>query len=54
MEDQDELIIRKFKLDSEDVALEANNKATLEDVGYNADLYFVYRQSRGQHSKLGA
>ena len=52
MEDQDELIIRKS--DSEDVALEANNKATLEDVGYNADLYFVYRQSRGQHSKLGA
>ena len=38
MEDQDELIIRKFKLDSEDVALEANNKATLEDVGYKADL----------------
>ena len=31
MEDQDELITRKS--DSEDVALEANNKAMLEDVG---------------------
>ena len=36
MEDQDELITRKS--DSEDVALEAYNKAMLEDVGYNADL----------------
>ena len=51
MEDQDELIIRKS--DSEDVALEANNKATLEDVGYNAHR-LVYRQSRGQNSKLDA
>ena len=39
MEDQDELIIRKS--DSEDVALEANNKATLGNVGYNADLYIA-------------
>ena len=36
MEDQDELITRKS--DSEDVALEANNKAILEDIGCNADL----------------
>ena len=35
MEDQDELIKRKSH--SEDVALEANNKAMLADVGYNAD-----------------
>ena len=37
MEDQDELIIRKS--DREDEALEAYDKATLEDVGYNADLW---------------
>ena len=39
MEDQDELIKRKSH--SEDVALEANNKAMLEDVGCNAELYIV-------------
>ena len=51
VEDQDELITRKSG--SEDVASEANNKAILEDIGCNADLYFeVYRQSRGQHSNL--
>ena len=30
--------------------------AVLEDVGHNADLYFVFsyrQQSRGQHAKLG-
>ena len=39
MEDQDELITRKS--DSESVALEANNKAILEDIGRNADLRYV-------------
>ena len=50
MEDQDELLIRK--LEYEEVDLETNNKAVLEEVGQNADLYIVYRQSRGQHAKL--
>ena len=68
MEDQDELIIRKS--DCDEVGSEANNnrsnnKAALEDIGHNADLYLVlyilyvlllsstsillYRQSRGQY-----
>ncbi len=39
--------------DSEDVALEANNTAILEDIGCNADLHIVNQeQSRGQHSNL--
>ena len=44
MEDQDELIIRKSEC--EELGLEANTKAVLEDVGHNADLYltFVYRR----------
>ena len=42
MEDQDELITRKS--DSEDVALEANNKAILEDIGCNADLYIANQE----------
>ena len=33
MEDHDELIIRK--LDNEDVGVEDDNKAVLDDVGYN-------------------
>ena len=37
MEDQDELIIRKSEC--EELGLEANTKAVLEDVGHNADLY---------------
>ena len=36
MEDQDELIIRKSEC--EELGLEANTKAVLEDVGHNADL----------------
>ena len=39
MEDQDELIMRK--LECEELGLEANAKAVLEDVGHNADLYEV-------------
>ena len=50
MEDQDELIIRKSEC--EELGLEANTKAVLEDVGHNADLYFVYCQSR-DNIKLG-
>ena len=40
MEDQDELIIRGSEC--EELGLEANNKAVLEDVGHNARR-FVYR-----------
>ena len=36
MEDQDEFLIRKSEC--EEVGLETNNKAALEDVGQNADL----------------
>ncbi len=51
MEDQDELIIRK--LEYEESGLETNNKAMLEDVGQNEDLYINNQESRGQHhSKL--
>ena len=42
MEDQDELIIRKSEC--EELGLEANTKAVLEDVGHNADLYFIANQ----------
>ena len=48
MEDQDEFIIITRKSDSEDVALEANNKAMLEDVGCNADLYIVNQEDNTQ------
>ena len=34
--------------------LETNNKAALEEVGQNADLYIANQQSRGQRAKLGA
>ena len=50
MEDQDEFLIRKSEY--EEVGLETNNKAVLEDVGQKCR--FVYCQSRGQHAKLGA
>ena len=42
MEGQDELIM--LKLDSEEVGLEDNNEAVLEDVGYNADLYIANQE----------
>ena len=35
---QDELIVRTSE--SEEVGLEDDNQAVLDDVGYNADLYF--------------
>ena len=50
MEDQDELIT--LKSDSEDVALEANNKAILEDIGYNADLYIANQEDNAQSQTL--
>ena len=37
MEDQDELIMRKSEC--EELGLEANAKAVLDDVGHNADVY---------------
>ena len=46
MEDQDELITRKSE--SEDVASEANNKAILEDIGCNADLYIANQENNTQ------
>ena len=42
MEDQDELIIRKSEC--EELGLEANTKAVLEDVGHNADLYIANQE----------
>ena len=42
MEGQDELIMRK--LDSEEVGLEDDNQAVLDDVGYNADLYIANQE----------
>ena len=44
MQDQDEFITREANL--EDAALVANDRASLKDIGCNADLYLVYRQSR--------
>ena len=43
MEGQDELIKRKSEF--EDVASEANNKAILEDIGCNADLYIANQEA---------
>ena len=47
MEDQDELIMRKS--DCEEVGLEANNKAAIEDVGHNADLYIANLEDNTQN-----
>ena len=53
LEDQDEFLMRKSE--HEEVGLETNNKAVLEDVGQNAELYIIANQEgRGQHAKLGA
>ena len=46
MEDQDELIIRKSEC--EELGLEANTKAVLEDVG-NADLYIANQEDNTQN-----
>ena len=42
MEDQDELITRKSEC--EELGLEVNAKAALEDVGHNADLYIANQE----------
>ena len=42
VEGQDELIMRKSE--SVQVGLEDDNKAVLEDVGYNADLYIANQE----------
>ena len=45
MEDQDELIIRKSEY--EELGLETNNKAVLEDVGQNAEYIAFFCNIRG-------
>jgi len=47
VEDQDELIIRKSEC--EELGLEANTKAVLEDVGLNADLYIANQEDNTQN-----
>ena len=47
MKDQDELIIRKSEC--EELGLEANAKAALEDVGHNADLYIANHEDNTQN-----
>ena len=47
MEDQDEFLIRK--LEYEEVDLETNNKAVLEEVGQNADLYIANQEDNTQN-----
>ena len=51
MEDQDELLIRK--LEYEEVDLETNNKAVLEEVGQNADLYIANQEDNTQNQAPG-
>ena len=51
MEDQDELIIRKSEC--EELGLEANTKAVLEDVGHNADLYIANQEDNTQNQEPG-
>ena len=46
MEDQDEFLMRKPEC--EEVGLENNNKALLEDVGQNADLYIANQEGSAQ------
>ena len=38
----------------EELGLEANDKAVLEDGGHNADLYIANQEDNTQHAKLGA
>ena len=46
MQDQDEFITRNANF--EDVALVANDKAILEDIGFNADLYIASQEIETQ------
>ena len=54
MEDQDELItyiliIIMRTSECEELGLEANDKAVLEDVGHNADLYIANQEDNTQN-----
>ena len=51
MEDQDEFLIHKSEY--EQVGLETNNKAVLEDVGQNADLYIANQEGNTQNQAPG-
>ena len=44
MEDQDEFLMRKSEHEYEEVGVEINNKAALEDVGQSADLYIANQE----------
>ena len=46
MEDQDEFLVRKSE--HEEVGLETNNWAMLEDVGQNADMHIANQESNTQ------
>ena len=46
MEDQDEFLMRKPE--HEEVGLDANNRAGLEDVRQNADLYIANQEGNTQ------
>ena len=46
MEDQDEFLMRNSE--HTDVNVEANNRAQLEDVGQNADLYIANQEANTQ------
>ena len=46
MQDQDEFITRNANF--EDVVLEANDRAILEDIGCNADLYIANQEDDTQ------
>ena len=47
MVDQDDLMI--CESECEELGLEANNKAELEDVGHNADLYISNQEDNTQN-----
>ena len=49
MEDQDEFIIRRSG--GEEIGSEANNRAALEDIGHNADLYISPIKSATRKSR---
>ena len=49
MEDQYEFLMLMRKSEHEDVGLETNNKAVLEDVGQNADLYIANQEGNTQN-----
>ena len=51
MQDQDEFITRDTNL--EDVALVANDRANLEDIGCNADLYIANQEDLTQSEMFG-